>query len=334
MAEEDLELHTAHTDLGEEDPVADLSQHFDQSLHLEDQPQSSPFDHHQPLPPMSNQPTAATARTSKLCLGRPDNFDGSSSKASAWMDSIKLYLLINRAIYDTDEKTIAFALSFMKEGSAAIWASTFTKKALSLSTPSLGTWTAFHNDFKTSFIHIDIKNEAISWLTTTSITKSLPLGDYISQFKNHVALSEITHEDTLINFFLRGIPAPLMKRIYGMDTVPTTISGWYTRAVHFKTQWDRADAIASKKPYNPYPIQRNHANHQNTKVNPYAMDIDSICIEKLTKEEREKCIKEGRCLWCRKPRHYSRNCTTFQSNNSNLSPMQRPHQGNLKNPEK
>ena len=84
-------------------------------------------------------------------------------------------------------------------------------------------------------IHIDVKNEAIAWLTTTSVTKNLPLGDYISQFKNHVALSEITHEDTLINFFSRGIPAPLMKRIYGMDTVPTTISDWYTRAIHFKT---------------------------------------------------------------------------------------------------
>ena len=162
--------------------------------------------------------------------------------------TVKLYLLINKAIYDTEEKNIAFALSFMKEGSAAIWASTLTKKALSLPTPSLGSWTAFHDNFKTSFVHIDVKNEAIASLTTTSVTKNLPLGDYISQFKNHIALSEITHEDTLINFFSRGIPAPLMKRIYGMDTVPTTIDEWYTRALHFKTQWDRADAIASKKP--------------------------------------------------------------------------------------
>ena len=102
--------------------------------------------------------------------------------------------------------------------------------------------------------------------------------------------------------------------------MPTTINDWYTRAIHFKTQWDRADTIASKKPYNPYPVQRNHTNHQNPKVNPYAMDVDSIHIEKLTKEEREKCIKEGRCLQCRKPGHYSRNCTTFQNNNSNPLP--------------
>ena len=241
---------------------------------------------------MSNQPTTAAAQTLELCLGKPDNFDGSSSKASAWMDSMMLYLMINDALYNEDQKKIAFAPSFMKEGSAVIWASTF-KKALTLPTPTLGTWANFHVDFKTSFIHIDVKNEAIAWLTTTSVTKNLPLGDYISQFKNHVALSEITHKDTLINFFSRGSSAPLMKQIYGMDTLPTKIDEWYTHAIHFKTQWDRADAIAPKKPYNPYPIQRNHVNHQSPKVDPYAMDVDSIHIEKLTQEEREKCIKEG-----------------------------------------
>ena len=129
---------------------------------------------------MSNQPATTTARVSKLHLGRLDNFDRSSSKASAWMDSIRIYLMINNAIYNADSKNIAFALSFMKEGSATIWASTFTKKALALTPPSLGTWAAFQADFKTSFIHVNVKNEAIAWLTTTSVTKNLPLGDYKS----------------------------------------------------------------------------------------------------------------------------------------------------------
>ena len=211
--------------------------------------------------------------------------------------------MINESIYDKDQKKIAFALSFMQEGSAATWASTFTKKALLLSTPTLGTWTNFHNDFKTLFIHINVKNEAIAWLTTTTISNNLPLGDYISQFKNQVALSEINHEDTLINFFSRGIPASLMKQIYGMDTVPTKIDDWYTQAINFKTQWDRANAIAHKKPYNPYPVQKNNT-QQTPKVDPYTMDVDSVKLEKLTSEDRKKCFKEGQCLQCRKPRHF------------------------------
>ena len=85
------------------------------------------------------------------------------------MDSVKLYLMINDILYDNDQKKITFALFSMKEESAATWASTF-KKALALPTPTLGMWTSFYNDFKTSFIHINVKNEAITWLTTTSVT--------------------------------------------------------------------------------------------------------------------------------------------------------------------
>ena len=72
-----------------------------------------------------------------------------------------------------------------------------------------------------------------------------------------------------------------------MDTVPTKIDNWYTCAIHFKTQWETADAIAQKNPYNPYPTQRNHTNHHSSssKVDPYTMDVNSIHIEKLTQEE-------------------------------------------------
>ena len=236
-------------------------------------------------------------KISEICLRRPDNFDGSASKASAWIDSVTLYRMINNSVCDNDQKKIAFALSFMKEGSAATWASTIMKKALALNPPTLGDWTTSTNEFKMSFIHIDVKNEAIAWLTNNIVLNKLPLRDYISQFKNQVALREITHEDTLINFFSRGLPPSLVKRIYRMDTVPTKIDDWYTRAINFKTQWDRADAIAHKKPYNPYPTQRTNTHVQPTpKVDPYAMDVDAFKVEKLTKEERERCFKEGHCL--------------------------------------
>ena len=112
--------------------------------------------------------------------------------------------MINNTLYDKDQKKITLTLSFMKEGSATTWASTFTS-------PTLGTWTSFYANLKTSFIHIDVKNKAIAWLITTTVSKNLPLRDYISQFKNHVTLSEITHEDAIINFFSRGVPVTLMK---------------------------------------------------------------------------------------------------------------------------
>ena len=222
--------------------------------------------------------STSTAKLSKLHLRQPNDFDGSASKASAWIDSVQIYLLINNMIYDTDPKKIPFTLSFMKEGSATTWASTIAKQALVKIPADFGSWANFLTDFNTSFIYADVKNKAIAWLTTTTVNKTLQLRDYISQFKNNTALSEINNDDTLINFFSQGIPTSLMRRIYSMDTVPTTIQGWYTRAIHFKTQWEKANTVTTCKPYNPYPTQKNH-NHSKPTPDTYAMDVYYITFQ-------------------------------------------------------
>ena len=55
-------------------------------------------------------------------------------------------------------------------------------------------------------------------------------------FKNHVALANISDPNVLIGYFSAGIPPPLMRRIMSMDTVPSTIDGWYKKAIAFQTQ--------------------------------------------------------------------------------------------------
>ena len=72
--------------------------------------------------------------------------------------------MINDTLYNDNAKKITFSMSFI---SAAIWASTVTKKALSLANPTFRTWASLYTDIKTLFIYVDVKNKAIAWLTTT-----------------------------------------------------------------------------------------------------------------------------------------------------------------------
>ena len=41
-------------------------------------------------------------------------------KARAWINNTQLYLLINKDVYDHNDKMVAFALSFMKEGAVRL----------------------------------------------------------------------------------------------------------------------------------------------------------------------------------------------------------------------
>ena len=95
----------------------------------------------------------------ELCLGTLEDYDGKKATFQAWIRFVKLYLLVNEKIYDTNQKKITFALLFMKKGSVLGWATTFTFNTIN------------NNKFR---IFADFKNFLIkAFLTTNLKTKAL-----------------------------------------------------------------------------------------------------------------------------------------------------------------
>ena len=138
------------------------------------------------------------------------------------------------------------------------------------------------------------------------------LMEYISTFKNHVALANISDANVLIGYFSAGIPPPLMRRIMSMDTIPSTINEWYKKAVAFQTQWERADDIAKRNTKASHQTYHSFSNSSNAKTHdPDAMVVDTIKVSKLTPEERKQCVKKKLCFCCRKPGHLSTACAAF-----------------------
>ena len=246
--------------------------------------------------------TIAPPKPQELKLGQPTTFNGDLTKARGWFNNAQLYLLVNKETYNDDDRKIAFTLSFMREGSAALWALTEMEAAFKRNPPSFRSWGDFLNRFSTSFILENTKDQAIAWMTMTKVDKKTPLLEYISQFKNNAALSKINNEDVLINFFSRGIPPTLMRRIYGMDTVPTTIDKWYQQTLHFQHVWKKTNEIAKGR---PPPFQNGQQNNGHKKHDPNAMDIDAV---QLSEQERDRCFKDNLCFKCKKPGHMSRFC--------------------------
>ena len=108
-----------------------------------------------------------TTKPTELCLGTLEAYDSSFDKSRSWINMVQFYLAVNKAVYDTDEKKIAFAHSYITKGSALIWATTFCTNCISGTTISFGTFTDFITAFKTSFKQWDVMGTAVAWLTTT-----------------------------------------------------------------------------------------------------------------------------------------------------------------------
>ncbi|KIO05562.1 hypothetical protein M404DRAFT_25282 [Pisolithus tinctorius Marx 270] len=220
----------------------------------------------------SKAPVGNATKATELKIGAPSDFDGNQKNTMSWLYSIQTYLLVNEELYDTDTKKVVYALSYMKKDVARSWAATFQKTSLEKNPPSFGTFADFVKDFKASFTSAD---------TTADST--------------------ITEDVALIEFFSQGLKPFIANRIHMMETTPTKITEWYTQAQKFDAKWRKVNETFGKKEKKTFHPRNNFVEEKD----PNAMDVDGV---RLSREERDRHIKEGRCFGCGNKGHLSREC--------------------------
>ena len=132
------------------------------------------------------------------------------------------------------------------------------------------------------------------------------IDEHIMKFRMCLAQTKLDKSDdsqATIEFFKETLPPQLLQRIYGGETIPETLSGWYKKtALQEQIRRDIKQAFGNTS-------QRNNTQYVPWKFNlqtrrdPNTMDIDV-----LTAEERTSLMKKGTCFRCKKQGHLSRDC--------------------------
>ena len=169
----------------------------------------------------------------ELHLGTPKDYDGKEATFQAWIRSVELYLLVNKEIYDTNQKKIAFALLFMKKRSALGWATIFTSNAID--NKKFRIFANLKVFLTKAFLTTDLKAKALAHLQSIAQTKD-EIFPYINKVKITAHLSGIVDQTILISLFAKGLNPALICYIYSMNSVSTTIDKWYTKAERFQAQ--------------------------------------------------------------------------------------------------
>jgi hypothetical protein len=225
--------------------------------------------------------------------GGPSTFSGDTNDATRWMYSALSYLAVNPTIYDTNAKQIIFALSYMREGTAATWAENFYTEAYTSGTPTFGTVEDFWIEFKKSFGSVDQKITAMTKLK--NLTQGNSITEYIAEFKTLAVQSTIKQDIALIHFFESGLKPGLAKSIYLKEAVPDTIDKWYTAAIQMDANYQRSKALNKDKNQKTYkPSGNRFIPHPKVNCDPNAMDIDC-----LNEAERKEYMQKGKCFHCR-----------------------------------
>ena len=190
-----------------------------------------------PMPPAQNAPAAPTAPTQpqlpvmtteeyiqaqitigiaamrpephpqELKVGHPKNYNGDPAKAKQWITSVLTYITLNNNIYDTGQKQIIFALSFMTEGTAASFAHHMSARAFEANNNRVlnrwGGWDEFQEEFNQTFDHGD--HAAIARAKLTSLQQTGSIQEYVTSFRDYMFESGITDDVALIGYFQVGI---------------------------------------------------------------------------------------------------------------------------------
>ena len=96
--------------------------------------------------------------------------------------------------------------------------------------------------------------------------------------------------------------------IYSMEKVPDMLQGWINKAVDFHFQ--KAHILVLKKGHGLFPSIPHSALHSTR--DPDAMNVDFVCLKKLSPTECAQCMREGLCFRCQKKGHNADNCNQTQ----------------------
>jgi Zinc knuckle len=157
-----------------------------------------------------------------------------------------------------------------------------------------------------AFSMFDSVGDTLDELWSLRKMKNELIDEHIAKFKMLAAESKIDTTNPLtIELFKETLPWSLMLQLMKLETPLKTINNWYEWAAeldHRHAKINRAvertqgTGGKDKTPQKKYYFPR-------WERDPNAMDVD-----RLTIEERNQLMKEGRCFKCRNTGHWANKC--------------------------
>ena len=257
-----------------------------------------------PVAPRPRVPREEKTGTSpkELSLNKPDGFTGEHEKFTAWLLSVRTYLMMNAHVYDTDEKQIGFTLSYLTGDSALAFKENYIESCISdgLTFYIAESFTEFVKKLKNVYQVGDIK--ATSLLHLANIKQgNRPLAEYASQFLMLMKRAGIEDGTPMGTFFGKGLATFLSDQILSLGITPDSVQDWIKVASSINM------AEATKRMFKGTDTAEDHRNlyYQEHKAttprkfrDPDAMDVD---------RGKPKTARPLECFGCKGP-HMRRDC--------------------------
>ena len=157
--------------------------------------------------------------------------------------------------------------------------------------------------------------------------------DFVADFLITAAESGFDIEST-VDYFRRAIHPEILKQIYRLPDLPTSMDDWVKYTQRFDNQWRELQSIRSSIP--AMTTQRNSSSRYNSSNAPSSMNnsvipmaVDAVRTP-LTDDERFRLRAEGGCFYCRQKGHMANQCPVRASSRISERPAGHVQQGDGK----
>ncbi|ETW79551.1 hypothetical protein HETIRDRAFT_117292 [Heterobasidion irregulare TC 32-1] len=158
---------------------------------------------------------------------KPKDFDGTRSKYREWIYKCHIYILANLTKYDTDMNKTLMVLSYMREGTASLFAQKyyFDRELREYkATETKKTWGMFKDFLKelaTAFKDESLEQKARQKLFTMRMGKR-SADKFVTDYLMTAGESGFDLEST-VDYFHRAIHLEILKQIHRLPDMPTTM---------------------------------------------------------------------------------------------------------------
>ncbi|KAF9473261.1 hypothetical protein BDN70DRAFT_766014, partial [Pholiota conissans] len=129
-------------------------------------------------------------------INPPEVYDGNRRNFKRFWQQVELYIMGAPNQFPTDQRKIAFVLSYLRKGHADSWAEFFqTRKAEAAKAASkpleFGSWDDFQKEITDAFQYPDAQQDALNDLNQLFLDKNTTAEDHVARFKMLVVKAEL-----------------------------------------------------------------------------------------------------------------------------------------------
>src|SRR6202453_1056566 len=253
--------------------------------------------------------------TKELRINPPTRFSGNRDDLDNFIQDCTLYLTLNRAVYETDEKKIIFMLSYMTEGTARAWKEAFVRDIINSPINDFGSIKQFTVDLKKAFEASESEGDARAKLRQLIQGKD-SVDDYVAQFRILAGKARMTDNAALTEYFMEGINTGILQKIFAQEKLPATITEWYERTSRCDSHYRRVQEILGRRRGTSENAQTTNdmKNPFIPRFTPKERDPNAMDVDRLSTNERTEHVAKGQWFKRHEKENLARNSDKQEPN--------------------